>query len=634
MSKYKELKRQPLRVATEMTLTELRTTLRELDYAYHDKNAPSVTDKVYDIIRQVYDARAKKPYAKVGTISSHIARRVKLPVVMGSLRNYKSGSSAYAKLLSQGPFVISDKEDGISLTLVYKKGILVQALQRGDGTTGTDSSGVIPMLSVPERVKGDMTVRVEFTMNTSTFKKMFDSASGGQYDNARNGSGGLLSKNAADPRIKKMKCVAHEITSGTFAGKPLSKQFAYLKKLGFHVVPHKVYAELDESIMSKRLAERKSKALRLIDGIVVAQDKSYTPGSKLPDHAFAYKENSVDSMVKVKVLEVEWNATRYGKLQPRIVIKPTRIGGVTVQYLTGHNAFFIENGYISAKKNKPPYAPRPINVGATLLTVRSGDVIPDVVEVLKGASRPSQPAIPFTRKGVDYIATERQGGTDLKSLVHFFTAIGVDGLKAGTMKLLVAAGIDSISKIINSDAQDMESILGHTRAVKLERSILQALKTNATLPRLASGSTVFGDKFGETGLTKVFEYVEVTDSVKQVEETLLSVPGFKSKATLAAVAMPKFAKFLKLNKLKPVKAKKLKQEGTKAAKLSVLFTSVRDAEAQAWIIAQGGKLASSVKSSNLLVVKDTMASNNKTIQAEQLGITIMSIDAFRKKYKV
>lgn len=637
------ISRDPEGYAADQTLTRLKDLLRELDYAYHDKNKSLVPDSVYDALRDAYDARAKKPYAKVGAVSSHAARRVKLLVPMGSLSKLKPGSKALGNFLAKGPFVVSNKEDGISLSLIYENGALSKAHQRGDGTVGTDSSGVIPSLNVPHKipVKETFIVRIEFTMNTSTFAKYFSTEKGGVYETARNGAGGLLNKNKPDPMISKVKCVAHEILMGPNARVAPSKQFAFLKRLGFHVVPHKVFPKLNETILGNLLTLRKAKSLREIDGIVVAQDRPYEVHGKYPTHAFAFKVNDLEASVVVKVKDVEWNESRYGRLAPRIIIEPTKIGGVTVQHFTGHNAFYIEHGYTSKLKgSKIPYAPRPIGKGATVRAVRSGDVIPYIVEVIKPAKKPAQPSIPFNSDGTHYYAVT--GGDDkaAKSLVNFFNVMEVEGLKRGTIDILVEHGFDTVRKISRIKASDLDGIpgIGHTKAVTLERNIKAALAKNATLPKLAAGSTVFGDKFGESRLTALFkEYPNILESgwsIRRMTDEFMTIPGFKQLAITAAENMPKFIKFLERTKIPVVQMKTTKVVGKAMEGKSILFTSVRDKALAEWIVANGGKLASSVKSANLLIVKDELASNNKTEYALENNIPIMSVGKFKTKYKV
>lgn len=639
----KEIKRNPRAAAEGMTLGELRKTLQHFDYEYHDQNASSVSDQVYDILRDVHDERAKKPYARVGSKPTAAARRVKLPVSMGSLSKLKPGSSGLSAFLEKGPFVVSDKEDGISLQLVYKNHDLVAAYQRGDGTTGTDSSGVIPSLKVPHRIKAkELIVRVEFTMSRMIFDKYFNKATSkdGEYDNARNGAGGILNRNKPNPLIGKIKCIAHEIMQGTNARVAPSKQFAYLKSLGFDVVPHKVYTKLNDTILSNLLKIRKSRSQREMDGIVVAQDRPYTVSGKYPTHAFAFKINDLESSVLVKVKEVEWNESRHGQWVPRVIIEPTRIGGVTVQHFTGHNGFFIEHGY-SSKVKTPPYAPRPINKGAEIRAVRSGDVIPYIVEVTKAAKYPAEPSVEYETDGVRYYTIHDESHDRLaKTLTNFFSTLEVDGIKRGTIDILVAAGYDTIKKIIDAKAKDFEQIerFGHTKAVTLERNIRNALAKNASLAKLGAGSGIFGDKFGVRRLEELFKvHPEIVyDKLPQAAlvTKIQEVRGFKQLAVPLAKEMPKFRMFLKKLGIKPVAAKKVVAQSAKLAGVSVLFTSVRDKALADWIVANGGKLASTAKSANLLIVKDAFASNNKTEYARANGIPVLTLDQFRTKYKV
>lgn len=637
----KAIKRNPRKAAEGLTLTVLRKTLQEFDYQYHDQNAAQVRDEVYDVLRDVYNERAKKPYAKVGSKATQAARRVKLPVKMGSMNKIKTGSTGFDQFLLKGPFNVSDKEDGISLELVYEGGALTRALQRGDGTIGTDSSGVIPSLKVPQRVplKDRFIVRVEFTMTKQTFDKHFDKAAGGEFENARNGAGGLLNRNLATPAVAKVKCVAHEIMEGRNARTAPSKQFAYLKTLGFDVVPNKNYAVLNETILANLLKIRKARSKREIDGLIVAKDRAYAVEGMNPTHAFAFKVNDLDASVVCKVIDVEWNESRHGRLVPRVIIAPTRIGGVTVRHFTGHNAFFILNGYTS-KKKVPPYAPRPINVGAEIRCVRSGDVIPYIVEVVRPARKPAQPKIAFTFDGVHYHkAGEHGDDRKAKSLLNFFTCLEVDGIKRGTIDMLIEYGFDDIKSILDATKDDFEDIprFGHTKAVTLERNIKAAVAKNATWAKLAKGSSVFGDKLGESRLVEVFANIPGVIDMKgpALISAVQQVKGFKELARDVAIGMPKFKKFLKEVGIKPItpRLRKVSTTGPMVG-MSILFTSVRDKQLAEWIVAQGGKLASSAKSANLLIVKDEYASNTKVDFARANKIPVMTVDKFRAKYKV
>lgn len=651
-SDIKTINKDPESYARSLTLKDLKSALQHFDYLFHDKNEPAIPDEVYDILRDVYDARAKRPYEKIGHVSSHKARQVKLYAYMGSMSKIKPNTSALSRFLAfDGEYVVSDKEDGISLSLVYLGGELTYAHQRGDGVTGTDSSGVIDGLDVPKRIYDTQltVIRVEFTIDKDKFNKHISSSVHKDgYDNARNGSGGMLNRNENSPKLKHFKCVAHEVIKGKMAGQPILQQFKYLKNLGFKVVPHKVYQSLSEDILTDLLASRRKKSKRDIDGLIVAKNIKYKPvTSGNPKHAVSFKVNSIENSVLVKVLRVEWNESRYGKLVPRIVIKPTTIGGVKVTYFTGHNAFFINNGYKSSdekkkiKENggKKPKA-RPINKGTVVRAIRSGDVIPYIMEVVEPSKQPSSPEVPFTvRNNVDYFAEHASSDRSVKALVHFFNAIDVEGMKRATVELMVDNGLDSIESILDATAEDFATLprTGHTKAVKLERSIKGSMEKNSTFANIAFGSMCFSDKIGIKRLESVFEGIPDILQIKSKKEALERIRdlgGFKELANDVIIGIPKFKRFLKETGIKPIKSKSIVKQSSRLKGKSILFTSVRNKPLQEWIIANGGKMASSEKSADILIVKDEFASNKKVDAAREAGKPVIPVDDFISKYKV
>ena len=99
---------------------------------------------------------------------------------------------------------------------------------------------------------------------------------------------------------------------------------------------------------------------------------TYAPG-KNPDHAFAFKMMLSEQVAEAKVVDVIWTPSKDGYLKPRVQIEPIKLSGVTIEYATGKNAQFIE-------KNR-------IGVGAVIQIVRSGDVIPDIIKIVKPDKR-------------------------------------------------------------------------------------------------------------------------------------------------------------------------------------------------------------------------------------------------------
>ena len=111
-----------------------------------------------------------------------------------------------------------------------------------------------------------------------------------------------------------------------------------------------------------------------IDGIIVSDDKVYPRLSGNPKHSFAFKMVLSDQIAESHVVDVIWTPSKDGYLKPRVQIMPIQLGGVTITYTTGFNAAFIES-------NK-------IGIGAIIMLVRSGDVIPYIKSVTTPAEKP------------------------------------------------------------------------------------------------------------------------------------------------------------------------------------------------------------------------------------------------------
>lgn len=642
LEQKRAMRRDPLAFAKTYKLPQLIAILAELDDRYQE-NAPVVTDEIYDIMddyRWSISKRAKSAKDVGGTKNVDIV----LEVPMASLDKFhtltESRRLAFMKATS---YTLSDKEDGISLSITYQDGAPILATTRGKkGTVGKNVSKIISHLRIPKTIpyKGRFIVRAEFTIDKTTFKKYFPDDKTG-----RNTAGGLLNRDVVHEHAKKFRTVCYEILLGKGAGIPLNEQLAILERYKFDVVPHIVVKKITQEALVKYHDQRKQESGRDIDGVVVAQNVKYRAGEGYPDHAYAFKINSIANSVVVPVKDVLFAESRLGKLSQRIEIEPTIIGGVEVSFFTAHNYEYIEKGYSreQVKKNggKAPYKPRPLNKGAIIRCVRSGDVIPYIMEVVEGAKKPAVPTIPNERKGA-FLYAVHEGKSDLrqiKELTYFFTVLEVDGVKQGVVTKLVNAGYDTVRKILDMDLADIKNLpaYGETSAVKLHKA-LKTVKSKMTFLNVAQGSAAFGEGIGEKRLQLLFDEIpELLDTQwndSQLARRIRDVKGFDKLADQIAGNLNAFVKFCKRNGIKLVAAKKAEVVGSKMKGQSVLFTSVRDAEAQAWIVANGGKIASTVNQATLLITKDADASNKKTVEAESKGIPVQPIDTFRNKHGI
>lgn len=637
-----QFKRRPQEYVANLNRKESIDLAKYLDYRYFEKNKPVVSDEHYDILADSIAERwPKAAYnKKVGHKPQQKRKEVALPHKMASLSKLKPESRGLSEFID-APIVVSEKLDGISLLLEYDKGKLVRCYTRGDGTRGQDVSGVIPALNAPKTisVKQQLLVRCEFLIRGKKFAK-HSKEGGGKYETARNMGGGLLTRNEPSAAVKDFDVVAYELAKGRGAGQPLASQLKALRTMGFTVVKHKLYRDLTVERLIKLHDSIRAKSVYALDGIVLSQNVSYRPSARNPEHAKAFKINSIASSSVVEVKDVEWKKSRHDKWIPRVIVDPVRLGGVTVRAFTGHNYFFIKNGF-SYKDRRLTMPVRPIGKGAKIRVIRSGDVIPYIMEVVKPARRPSVPTGDYTldSSGVHAVAPKQTGDKErVQKLVHFFSAMKMKGIKTGVVERLYAGGFKTLRSILHAD---VESLQVDGIKEKGAQNIHDAIRKSLVDPKFATvayASSLFGDKIGVSKLQAVIDSVpnimELTEqlTVRELRDRISEVPGIKTMALPIARGLPRFAKFLSRNKIK-LGSEVRPVEGGRLSDVKVLFTSVRDDDLLQEVIEQGGKKAGSVRTATHVVIKEG-ASNNKIDAALEAGLPVMTVPEFRKRMKL
>jgi len=640
----------PVGYAQSLEKPLLESLLDRLDKAFHNDMDPLISDYSYEEIMDWY--RDKWPKAKrlkqTGIRLGNKQEEVKLPNFMPSLLKVKPDTKEFSSYVDNyiGPYVLTDKLDGISLQIIYEGGRPTKVYTRGNGLMGKDVSRHIPNFKIPKRIstKSRIAVRAEAILNESTFQRKFSKDSGGKYTAARNTAGGFINNTKGDSTgLKSVDVIVYEMLEGPNANKKLSTQLKYMEKLGFKVVHHRTVKSIDSAKLSKYYADRVKNSKYEIDGIVVANNAPYVRRSSLPKHAKAFKENSRSDMKDVKVLKVSWELSKGGKIIPRIWYAKTTLGGVSNDKATGHNAFFVINGFRQKeiKDNKPVM---PLGPGAVVRIVRSGKVIPHIVEVVKAARgrKPQMPDVPYVLRGADaYYSGERHGDTYAKQITHFFVTIGVDGLKLTSVKKLIDAGLDSVKKIIEATEEDYASIdgIGEVKAKQWSRQIKIKLKqTDAAT--LADASAIFIG-FSKSRLDTLFSIFPSTLAMSKWTKSKVlarihgSTTGFKKLADNFVDMLPKFIDFVEDNELilrKPKKAPKPK--GNKFSTYKITFTGVRDKDLQHYIEEQGGIVQNMKSDTNMLLIKDDSYTSSKIDKANAKGIPVLTLIQFKKKFKM
>lgn len=611
--------------------------------AYYSSSQTQMSDEEYDYLEDALRKIAPNSQIlkQVGSKVKAVGRKVELPYAIYSLDKVKAGTHGakeWVKKLapkSGTKIVVSGKYDGLSLMPVYENGKLKNVYTRGTATEGQDVTKLAGHISsIPKTVKWKkkLAVRGELIMPNSVFDKFYSK----DKANPRNMVSGLVNstKNIDGKALSRCQFIAHGLIDPV--AEPI-KVFPFLKAQGFKVAEHKVLApeEISDSSLSATLKKLRSSQDFDTDGLVltISHPKLKEIGDGNPTYSKAFKENQ--RPVQAEVSHVEWNASRYGVMKPRVVLKkPIKLTGVNVTYATGHNASYIkENG---------------IGPGSVIEIVRSGDVIPYVVGVVKKV-KPQLPNNPkdwkWNNTGVDIVLKAGVNAqSETKALGHFFTSIGVDGVAGGMIAKLYESGYTSVPQILELDTRQLMKIEGFQEklAKRIHDNIKHALNP-VELPLLCYASGVFGKSLGTTRFYQLWE--EYGNDMcswsgwkkKDIIEELAAIKGFGAvAANQFAERIAEFVRFYKGIKSFCTLAsfKKAKVSSDRLAGENIVFTGVRLSKAEELIKSNGGSVGGSVnKHTTILVLKDVESGSSKANQARELGIKMMSVLQFEKWLK-
>ncbi len=362
---------------------------------YYDKSKPLVLDKEYDELKRdiisleniyPYLNSKKSPSKIVGHKPSRNFSKENHRVPMLSLSNAFTEEDLLnfeKKILN---FLSKDKNykisysaepkiDGISASLIYKKGIFEKGLSRGDGKEGEDiTANLLTLKDIPKKIQfkdfpEEIDIRGEVFIKKSDFKNLSE-----QFANPRNAaSGSLRQKNPEDTKKIPLKFIAY--TYGFEKGLKIDNQFDYLNKLkewGFEINPlNKLISGIKNLVENYNFVEAQRSDLDFdIDGIVYKVNdfllqKRLGSVANAPRWAVAHKFSS--NKATSKIIDIEIQIGRTGALTPVAKIKPVNIGGVIVSNATLHNEDEINR--------------KDIRVGDTVTIERAGDVIPHILNV-------------------------------------------------------------------------------------------------------------------------------------------------------------------------------------------------------------------------------------------------------------
>lgn len=388
--------------ATE-ELARLAGEIARADTAYYQKDRPYISDAEYDALRRRNALiekrfpklkRADSPSERVGSAPSTKFEKVRHAKAMLSLDNafaeedvgeFVARVRRFLKLGEEEPLVVTaePKIDGLSMSLRYENGVLAVAATRGDGTEGENvTANILTVGDVPKSIRGApdvLEVRGEIYMSGDDFEALNArlAANGEEeFANPRNAAAGSLRQ--IDPAITATRPLRFFAYAWGELSAPLANtQFEAVKrlgKLGFPINPMMARCQSVEELIERyrAIGEARAKLDYDIDGVVYKIDRlDYQERlgfvSRSPRWAIAHKFPAERATTILDAIDIQVGRT--GALTPVARLKPVTVGGVVVSNATLHNQDEIER--------------KDIRVGDTVVIQRAGDVIPQVVEVLK-----------------------------------------------------------------------------------------------------------------------------------------------------------------------------------------------------------------------------------------------------------
>ena len=657
--------------------------LEKYNKFYYQNQKPLISDKEFDELKSGITELEKKynftnlksPSVKIGYKPSKKFEKFRHKVKMLSLSNafnkddlinFQKKNINFLSFNKNFEFEYNaePKIDGISASLIYKNGKLIQGLSRGDGEEGEDITANlktikdIPLNIIRKDFPEEIDIRGEVFINTNDFKKIEK-----DFANPRNAaSGSLRQKDPKKTELIPLKFIAY--TFGFNSGMKSNKQSDFIKDLnrwGFKTSElNKKIKGIDNLIKYHSDIEKKRFSLNYdIDGIVYKVNdfnlqKRLGFMATAPRWAVAHKFSANYSVTKI--IDIDIQVGRTGALTPVAKVKPVNIGGVMVSNATLHNEDEIYR--------------KDIRIGDTVKIERAGDVIPHVISVDKKL-RPSNSKkyiFPYkcpscgsktikeynsVTKKIDAVRRCSNEGfgcekISVEKLKHFVSkdALNIEGLgkkvieKFWSLKLIKYP--DDIfnlnfTKILELDGWGFKSVenlknsINNSKKIKLDRFIYSLGIRHIGQENAKLISEFLKDNLNFIDLkdeTKILELSNI-DGIGETQINSLK-NFFKDKINLRIITS--------LNKIFTFEKNVIKKEGgifhNKILMFTGKFDKISRAEAKSMVENNGGKIISNVSKKLDFLIAGEKPTPRKIKLANELKIKILSQNDFEKILKL
>ena len=648
-----------LKYYTQMYFDD-KQVVSDYEYDMLMKELREIEAKYPDLIRE--DSPTQKVGASIKKGFEKVTHEVPLQSLQDvfSFEEVREFDERMRKLAEENgkklDYVVETKIDGLSAALEYKNGIFVRGATRGDGLVGEDvTENLKTVKSIPKKLKEpiDIIVRGEVFIGKEEFEKLnsdrlMDEEE--QFANARNAAAGSLRQ--LDSKITAKRPLDIYIfnvqKSDSIKFKTHYESLIYLEKLGFNVNPVKILCkDIDEAIEAiKKIGEDREKISFGIDGAVVKvndlelREKAGTT-YKVPKWAVAYKYPPEKKETKLK--EIACQVGRTGAITPMAILDPVVVAGSKISKTTLHNEDYIKE--------------KDIRVGDTVVIQKAGDVIPEVVDVVKSKRTGEEKIFEMPKTcpvcGAQTIREEGESawycnGIECpaklyRGIIHFASrdAMDITGLGEAIIDELIKRNlISNIADIYKLTFDDIASLKKNGK--KFAQNLMNAIEESKSrdLYRLvnALGIRHVGIKIAKS-LTKTYDTMD-----KLMEASLESLCMKDDIGQIIAESIYNFFReeqtidLIKRLKDYGVNMEAQKEEGADDRFSGMTFVLTgslekysRD-EASEIIEKFGGKTSGTVSKKTSYVLAGE-AAGSKLTKAQNLGITIISEDEFEEMIK-
>lgn len=638
--------------------------LNEASKAYYAQDEEIMSnyeyDKLYDELRSLEQETGmvltNSPTVNVGYEAVDELPKERHESPMLSLDKTKSREEL-RDWLQGNPAILSWKLDGLTIVLSYHGGKLAKAVTRGNGEIGeviTNNARTFRNLPLTISYQGELILRGEAVISYSDFERINGEIADAdaKYKNPRNlcsGSVRQLHNEITAKRNVRFYAFSLVKAEGVDFHDSQTEQMKFLQEQGFEVVEHVLVTE-DTILDAVNDFEKKIETYDIpSDGLVlsyedIAYGQSLGRTAKFPRHSIAFKW--ADELRETTLKEIEWSASRTGLINPVAIFEPVELEGTTVSRASVHNISIVRG--------------LKLGIGDRITVYKANMIIPQIAENLTGSNSLEIPKVcpvcghPTQIRQVNevqslYCMNENCPAKKIKSFTLFVSrdAMNIDGLSEATLEKFIDSGfVHEYADLFHLDRYKEEITQMEGFGEKSYRNLWESINRarNTTLPRViyALGIANIGVANAKM-LCKHFDYD--MERMKNADvETLSLAEGVGEVIASAYVDYMQDADNLqKLDRLLQelqievprVDAESQTLTGQTFVITGSLIHFANRSDLKELIEQKGGKVTGSVTGkTTCLINNDSTSGSSKNKKAKELGVAILTEDAFLEKYGI